>query len=289
MAIFFEIRRTGNNFSCTADGGPAFFVGKRVPYGPRIGLYNIFSSSKLEKLYYAAADFSAGYGFWATFIEPTASVEGGNFLTLNSYDRAAFTFGFGQFAAHVPDGDFVGYFKALLARPEAGDYFPHLGIDKGRICQTDVNPPAPLEDSSSTAKLMTYLNPTPDEVEDAEVIAAAKLIHWTSNHVGAREVQVEHMIGAFKSYVARADKRVGVNGRSAAICCVIGDILHHGRGGKMTWPLIQAALAKGDPLSALLQIGEPPWHGRLVGLKKAIDARPDFAAMTWSSAAADFV
>lgn len=289
MAILFDIRRTGDHFSCTANGGPAFYVGKRVPYQSRIGLYNIFSGSRLEKLNYAAADFAASHGFWASFIEPTASVEGRNFLTLNTYDRAAFTFGFGQFAAHVPDGDFIGYFKALLARPEAGDYFPHLGIDEGRICRTDANPPVPLEDSTSTTKFMAYLNPTSDEVEDAEVIAAAKLIHWTSTHVEARDIQVAHMVDTFRSYMARADKRVGINGRSAAICCVIGDMLHQGRGGKMTWPLIQAALAKADPLAALLKIGDPPYHQRLVDLKAAINARPQLAARTWSTAAADFV
>lgn len=289
MAILFEIERTGNLFSCTADNGPAFFVGRRVPYDSRIGLFNIFKGSTLEKLNYQASDFAVSHGFWATLIEPTASVEGRNFLTLNTYDRAAFTFGFGQFAAHVPDGDFVGYFRELLGRPEAADYFPHLGIHDGRICRTDVDPPTPLEDSGSTAKLMKYLNPTSDEVEDAEVIAAAKLIHWTSKHVGAREAQVSHMAGAFRSYVKRADKRVGVDGRSAAICCVIGDILHHGRGGAMTWPLVQNALTKSDPLSALLEIGEPKWHERQVGLRKAIKARPELSAKRWSTAASDFV
>ena len=289
MAILFEIHRTGNLFSCSADGGEEFFVGKRVPYNSRIGLYNIFAGTTLQRLNYAAADFDGSFGFWSLFIEPTATVEGRNFLTLNSYDRAAFTFGFGQFAAHVPDGDFVEYFRAMLARPEAKDYFPHLGLDNGRICKTDVNPPAPIEDGTSTAKLMKYLNPTPDEVEDAEVIAAAKLIHWTSNHVAAREIQVAQMVATFRSFMKRADSRVGIDGRSADVCCVIADIVHHGRGGSMTWPLIQDALTAADPLRALLQIGEPPWHERLVGLKRAITARPLLAQKQWDSAAGDFV
>src|SRR5512146_2408539 len=128
MPIFFKILRNGDDFSCSADNGSAFFVGRRVPYEGHIGLYNIFRSSKIERLNYAAADFDAQHGFWATLIEPTAICEGLNFLTLNTYDAAAFTFGFGQFAAHVPNGDFVKYFRALLGLPNAADYFPHVGL-----------------------------------------------------------------------------------------------------------------------------------------------------------------
>lgn len=289
MPVLFVIHRAGNNFSCTANGGPRFFVGKRVPYETRIGLYNIFAGSKLEKLNYAAADFDNRFGFWSLFVEPTAVVEGRNFLTLNTYDRAAFTFGFGQFAAHVPDGDFVKYFRSMLALPQAGDYFPHLGVVNGRICKTDVDPPVPIEDGASTKSLMKYLNPTSGEVEDSEVIAAAKLIHWTSRHASAREAQVAQMVATYKGFMKRADTRVGINGRTADICCIIADILHHGRGGSMTWPLIQEALATSNPLANLLKIGEPKWHTRLVGLGNAISQRPAFATKRWNTAAGNFV
>src|SRR5262249_15813229 len=123
MPIFFEIHRAGPDYSCTADGGLQFFVGRRVTYEGNVGLYNIFPRSKLEKLNYSAGDFRTAHGFWADMIEPTAMCEGRNFLTLNTYDRAVFTFGFGQFAAHVANGDFVKYFRAMLALPNANDYF----------------------------------------------------------------------------------------------------------------------------------------------------------------------
>ncbi len=141
MALLFAIRRSGNDFSCTADGGPPFFVGRRVPYEGHIGLYNIFANSKLAKLNFEAVDFEVSHGFWAHFIEPTALCEGRNFLTLNTYDRAAFTFGFAQFAAHVPDGDFVQYFRAMLGLPEAEAYFPHLAVIGGRIHRLKRAPP----------------------------------------------------------------------------------------------------------------------------------------------------
>ena len=177
MAILFKITRNGNDFSATADGGAQFFVGRRVPYEGNIGLYNIFKNTKIEKINFDPKDYPA-LGFWAEFIEPTALCEGRNYLTLNSYDSAAFTFGFGQFAAHVPNGDFVKYLRAMLGLPNAADYFPHLKVVNGRISAVEPgSSPKALESDDSTAPLMAYLNPTLNEVEDAEVIAAAKLIH----------------------------------------------------------------------------------------------------------------
>jgi hypothetical protein len=290
MPILFKILRNGGDFSATADGGPAFFVGRQVPYEGNVGLYNIFGGSKVEKLNYAAADFNATLGFWADLIEPTAICEGRNFLTLNSYDSAAFTFGFGQFAAHVPNGDFVKYFRKLLSLPQASDYFPHLGLVGGRICATDTGPtPRPLENDETTAPLMKYLNPDLEGVQDAEVIAAAKLIHWTSKVPAARTAQVAEMVDTFKSTMLRADKRVGIDGRTADQCCVIADILHQGRGGKMTWPLVADALASSKPFDSLVAIGAPKWDGRKKTLKTEIGKRPAFMARKWSRAKGDFV
>lgn len=290
MAILFVIFRADRDYSCTADGGGKFFVGRRVSYEGRIGLYNIFGGSRLEKLKYQAADFSDEYGFWATLIEPTATGEGGgNFLTLNTYDRAYFTFGFGQFAAHVAGGDFVRYFRAMLGLPNANSYFPHLGLVDGHICKIDGPTPLPLEDETSSRGLMRYLNPTTDEVEDAEVIAAAKLMHWTSTTEAARSLQVKVMVETFRRHLGVADGRVGLDGVGADCCCVIADILHHGRNGNERWPRIEAALRSSRPLAGLLDIGRPRWNERLDTLKAAIAARPALAQMRWSRAAADFV
>jgi hypothetical protein len=290
MPILFKILRNGDDFSCTADNGPAFSVGRRVPYEGRIGLYNIFAGSKLAKLNYAAADFQQSQGLWATLIEPTAICEGLNFLTLNTYDRAAFTFGFGQFAAHVPDGDFVKYFRALLSLPEAADYFPHLGVVGGRISQTDGAQPVPLESVTTTQPLMNYLNPDLSEVGDSEVIAAAKFIHWTTSSAPARVAQVTEMVSVFRTYMASADVRVGIDGCAGNLCCVVADILHQGRGGTgTTWPQIHQALKSSKPYEALLAIGPPKFNSRKTTLKKAIDARPAIAAKHWSSAQKDFV
>jgi len=208
---------------------------------------------------------------------------------LNTYDSAAFTFGFGQFAAHVPNGDFVKYFRALLGLPQAADYFPNLALVGDRICRTDGAPgPRPLESDESTSLLMKYLNPDLDEVQDAEVIAAARLIHWTSTTVAAREAQVEEMTMTFRSIMARADKRVGIDGRGADLCCVIADILHQGRGGKMTWPLIDDALKSAKPFDGLLAIGAPQWEERKKRLRAEIKARPAFSTLRWHRGTGEF-
>jgi hypothetical protein len=288
MPISFRIERTGNDYFARADDGPRFFVGRRVPYENRIGLYNVFARSALPALVYEASTYNGSHGFWADFIEPTAICEGRSFLALNSYDSAGFTFGFGQFAAHVPDGDFVTMLRGLIALPDASDYFPHLEVIGGRIHRITDTEPAPLESATSTAALMAWLNPSSDEVEDAEVIAAAKLIHWMVNHAAARNVQVNVMTAAYRNFMARADRRVGINGRPADQCLVIADILHHGRGGRMTWPLVQQALSSGNPLANLIAIGAPTWDGRKAMLKKAIAARPWLAEKRWSRTAADF-
>lgn len=289
MAIQFDIVRQGRDFFCQADNNPKFFVGRRVGYQGNVGLYNIFGGSLLQKLNFDPANYQSEFGFWAEFIDPTAECEGRNFLTVNSYDRAAFTFGFGQFAAHVPGGDFVKYFRVMLQRPEAAAYFPELRVRNGRIERFDGPAPAPLETSQSTAALMKYLNPTLSAVEDEEVLAAARLIHWTSNHRPARLAQIAEMIDTYKGFMRQADSRGLIEGRPAAQCCVIADILHHGRGGSTAWTKIANAANSSQPFDNLIAIGASTWAGRKQTLKAKILSNPKLAARKWSRAAGDFV
>jgi len=289
MAIQFKITKTGRDYSCEADNGPKYFVGRSVTYEGNVGLYNIFGGTNLQKLNFDPANYQTEFGFWADFIDPTAECEGRNFLTLNSYDRAAFTFGFGQFAAHVANGDFVKYFRAMLQRPEAAGYFPELRVRSGRIERFDGPAPAPLETATSTAALMKYLNPTLSAVEQDEVLAAARLIHWTANHRPARLAQIAEMIATYKGFMRTADTRGLIDGRPAAQCCVIADILHHGRGGTTAWTKIKTAVNSANPFDSLIAIGAAKWNGRKATLRSKILASPKLAARKWSRAAGDFV
>lgn len=285
MTIRFDIMRDGRDYWATPDDGPRFFVGRRVSYEGRVGLYNVFPGSSLQKLDFDPKNYAGQFGFWVAFINPTAGCEGRNFLTLNSYDRAGYTFGFGQFAAHVPDGDFVRWFRAMLARPEAADYFPDLSLVNGRIHGAD----GPLETASSTAALMAYFNPAPDRVDDTEILAAARLIHWTANQRPARLAQITQMIASFRDYLGRADRKGLIDGQRAAHCCVIADLLHHGRGGRTLWSSVSRALASNDPFEALIAIGGPQWVERKATLRRLILADPKMQERRWSASAKDFV
>lgn len=218
---------------------------------------------------YRASDYPA-LGAWAHLLDVTIAGEGrGRFTTLNTWDRAAFTFGFLQFAAHVADGDFVQWFRAMLARPEATDYFPGLKLVDGWIADTS----GPLESASSTSRLMAYLNPNGDRVDADEVLNAARLIDWTRRYPDTREKQVAIGAQSFHKILRNAARNVPLDGESDAVCAVVADIRHQGRGGKKVWPTIRQALAAADKLDALLGIGADEYGERCRAVGKAIHGK----------------
>jgi len=292
MAIEITIERKDRTYKARADGTAAFYVGLSTHYRDKSsgedfqGLYNV-PTNGLPKLVYSAADQRSAFGFWADVIEPTSKCEGGNYLTLNTYDRAKFTFGFGQFAAHVPDGDFVVYFRDMLGRPEATDYFPDLMVKAGRINQLSTTGGVPLESSSSTRPLMDYLNPSTTHIEDDEVIASAKFMHWTANHQAAQALQVFHMISTFKGLMAAADRNLELNGKAADLCVIVCDILHQGRS---KYPAIRQALASTNKRDSLLALGSISYSDRIAALKAALNAAgATLTGKHWSTSKQDFV
>jgi hypothetical protein len=286
MPIHFDIIRDGSQFSSRADGGAKFAVGRQVHFQQNRGLAN--DNSPLGKQFdYDATKFSQKHPFWADYIAPTAFCEGRSFITLNTYDRARFTFGFTQFAAHVPNGDFVTWMRAMLARPEANDYFPDLALDNGQIVKVGTHGKTPLETKTTTEPLMLYLNPSLAAVDDEEVIAAAKFIHWTMNHPETQALQVDQMVATGHAILAEADTRLGLNGVGADLCCVVMDIRHQGRG---TFAQMLQALKAADPYKALLAIGATSFSERVKTLKKMLDPkRAALAATKCNRAQREFV
>jgi hypothetical protein len=286
MTIHFDIIREGSLYSARADGGVKFAIGNQVHFHDNRGLAN--DNSALGRQFnYDATEFIEQFPFWAEFIAPTAFCEGRSFITLNTYDRARFTFGFTQFAAHVPNGDFVRWMRAMLQHPNADDYFPDLALKNGRITKLGQHGDAPLEADDSTQPLMLYLNPSLSSVEDEEVIAAAKFIHWTMNHVDTQALQVTQMVATGHTLLIEADKRIGLDGVSADLCCIVMDIRHQGRG---TFAEMLKALREADPYKALLAIGAITYPERVKTLKKMLDPqRQAFALKHWSRQQQDFV
>lgn len=296
MAIHFDVVRDGKHFSARADQKTTFAIGEKVRYRnkktgvERFGLSNdgnFFGSAEAKALAYAASHFSSVFPFWSDFIEPTAICEGQSFLSLNTYDRARFTFGFGQFAAHVPDGDFILWFRDMLQRPEAVDYFPNLEVHGGRIVKIEEANTVPMETKDTTEPLQLYLNPTLNDVEDAEVVAAAKLIHWTNNRPEAQLLQVQHMVNTARRLVKESDKRLGLDGLTADICCIVMDVRHQGRAG---FDELQAALLASDPFTALLAVGSHGEPERCKNLKAALTPRrAALKKRKWSRIKSDFI
>ena len=209
----FQIEARGRDYWAQTGGEEAFFVGRRVRYGPRLGLCNIFAGSPLTPLVYHAENYVPDVGIWAQIIAPTVACEGNSFLALNSYDRAGFTFGVTQFAAHVPDGDFVRLLRALVARPEAAAYFPMLRLIDGHLHLADQMAARPLEGPDSTSALMAWLNPSEETIDAAEIGAAARLIHWTQHHRPVRLAQIHQTIASFTAYLRRAGRRLPMEGQ----------------------------------------------------------------------------
>ena len=252
-----------------------FVIGYGTMYEGNHGLFN--TSTKGNPLY-NPADYEKDFGFWPYFIYPTAKAEsGGSFICLNTYDRAKFTFSFMQYAAHVPNGDFVRFLKKLLMLPHAGDYFPKLVLQDNRIFYKNANNTlTQLESDLSTEPLMNYCNPSLSEIENQELICSARMVHWATNDPLHRKVQIETAIENFKTNMIQYDKRFNLDNVPAKVCEVICDIRHQGRA---TNDRIAAALdTNGDyekSYQNLLTIGNANYSERIKTVKITINTLLD--------------
>ena len=248
-----------------------FVIGYGTMYEGNHGLFN---TSTKGTLLFHPADYEKDFGFWSYFIYPTAKAEsGGSFICLNTYDRAKFTFSFMQYAAHVPNGDFVRFLKHLLVLPHAGDYFPKLVLQNKRIFYKNANNTlAQLESDESTDALMDYFNPSLSEIENQERICSARMVHWATNDPLHRKVQIETAIDNFRTNMVHYDKRFNLDHVPAKVCGVICDIRHQGRA---TNDRIAAALdTNGDYDKAyqnLLTIGDANYSERIKTVKNTIN------------------
>ncbi len=220
--------RTVHYAQLNGSNQPKFIIGNRTMYDGNFGLYN---TQVIPGLVYDPAAYVNDFGFWAYFIHPTVQAESkGSYLCLNTYDRAKFTFSFMQYAAHVPNGDFVIFLKKLLVLPNAVDYFPKLILKDSRIFYKNANATlSQLESDISSQALMDYLNPSLNEVENQELICSARMVHWAANDPAHRKIQVETAISHFKNNMVEYNNRFRLNGVPAKVCQMVCDIRHQGR------------------------------------------------------------
>lgn len=269
-----EVKDKKIKYFAIVNTDPEFLVGTEIAYPKGGRLKGLYLTEKIG-VTYDRAQYRVKYGFWADFIYPSAQCETrGHFRWLNTYDRAYFTFGLLQFAAHVPRGDFVQLFRTLLTKTEGKEYFPDLELDAqgfinrrltdGRLIR--------LETVKSTKALMAYLNPTRLAVElNEEVDRSARLIHWSDSFQSHRDLQVEVGITGIKEKLKTYNKWYKLDGVVDKICLVIMDIHHQGRA---TTKVVRKALADGATTDAklanLLKVGETRYPQRIATLKAGI-------------------
>lgn len=253
---------------------PKFLIGYKTLYdGNNFGIYN--TSVLPGQEVYDPSKFAATFGFWAHFIYPTAMAESkGSYNCLNTYDRAKFTFTFMQFAVHVPNGDFIVFFKKLLALANATDYFPKLVLKNGRIFYKKENGTLDqLESDGSSQSLMDYFNPTLNEVETQEKICSARMVHWAIHDPAHKRVQVETAIELMKKNMIEYNNRFGLDNMPAKVCQLICDIRHQGRGKNDR--IANALNTGGDFEKAynnLCTIGAANYQTRIDTVRKTIKA-----------------
>ena len=283
-----DVVSEGGRYYASVDGEPRFYVGTDVRYGTRRGLMN---SSNPPGPRYKPQEFEAVHGDWAWYLFPTITCESrGHFTCLNTYDRAAFTFGHIQLAAHTPDNNFVEFFRLLLNDPAASEYFPELRLSNGRIHRLEESGSlTPLESAVSSAPLMSYLNPRADRVDLEEAEKAARLVDWTVRHANMRDQQVAFVVRQQRRKLRHHATKLPLDGTVDKLCLVVLDILHQGRAG---YPSIRTALAANDPFDALLSLGASQYRERVATLRSGIrdlEASGKVGAKVFDASTGEFV
>ena len=286
-AIDVEYVREGSRYYATVNGQPRFYVGTDVRYGARRGLMN---GANPPGPRYQAADYEAEHGDWAWYLLPTITAESNRYFTcLNTYDRAAFTFGHIQLAAHTPDDNFVSILREMLALPLAESYFPDLTVQNGRVHRRTAGGLRALESSSSTAGLMAYLNPKSDRVDDTETERAARVVDWCVRDPALRDLNVDFAVRQQRRKLAYYATRLPLDGVVDKLCLVVLDVLHQGRA---SFTALKAALAADDPFDSLLGLGASTYRDRIATLRggiRSLEEQGRVGRKVYDRAAADFV
>jgi hypothetical protein len=297
MAIDFSITsavsstgRTTYNAQRLNSNELKFTIGSKTKYGDYFGLFNTSVSSSQV---FNPEDYVAKYGFWSYFIYPTAMAESsGSFKCLNTYDRAQFTFSFMQYGAHVPNGDFVKFFRKLLQLPNSAEYFPKLVLSNNRIFYKSNEILSPLENDSSSQALMDYLNPTLNDIENQELISAARFVHWATNDPQHRETQVASAIEMYKENMKSYHKRYGLHNAPANVCQMICDIRHQGRAKSDRIALAMSTNGNYDKAFAnLCTIGNANYQNRINTVRATIKKITDLGkfSMKYDAGTGEFV
>jgi hypothetical protein len=268
--LSFAFRQDGKRHFATPRGGSEIYLGRETKFGGRVGLGRAVAEYWGAR--FRAADHPA-IGHWAELLELTGHCESGNrFNCVNTYDRAAFTFGFCQLAAHTPEDNLILLLRRAAVLPEAPIYLPGMFLQGGRLRWREPEGAGPILDLETTGPaggelqnlaLMRHLNPDAEAVGEAERTYVARLSCWSERSAEFRQVQVEVAQAILAKKMRVYESRYGLDGRSDTVCAIVADIHHQGR-AKVS--AVRKALASDDPREALIQVN-PSETGRIANLR----------------------
>ncbi len=296
--LAFELSLKDNKwFATNLDDKKEFYVGTEIKQAAK-GNFGIYQkTSEYYGVQYKADDFYDKIDHWAVLLEATGYCESNNYFNLvNTYDRAKFTFGFYQLAAHTPNDNLILLFKELSFLNEFKKYFPELTLIDGKLHRFDKadNSYSNLEkvftDDRGRKNLqffMNYLNPIRKKIDEQEILHSARLIHWANNSDAMREKQVMVANEILQSKMKIYDRWYDLDGQSDTVCSIIADIHHQGRGKKTS---VKDALHSANPEHNLININ-PNYKSRSKNLKFIIDKltfEGKLGSKTYSSALNEF-
>ena len=279
-AVQFDIPEPVNGrWQARVVGEPFFHVGDEVRQ-PSKKFYGIMiKTSDYWGKVYRSDDYTQDVEHWGVLLEVTGACESQNYFSLiNTYDRAKFTFGFYQLAAHTPRDNLILLFRQLARLQRFNDYFPDLRMVNGKLSRVDDDDSmTDLEEEISTGPkgsaqlqmFMNYLNPDRQLIDRQEVLQAARLIHWSEHDPEMRRAQVVVSADILQNKMARRyHPNLGLDGRSDIVCAIVADIFHQGRA---KYSEVKPILAAANPTEALLTLKNDIYGGRNSRLRKAIE------------------
>jgi hypothetical protein len=269
----------------TIDRGAEYLVGTVSKYGARRGLSKSTGAKR-----YAPADHADRIGAEIADLLGIIALGESNltFDCINTYDRAAFTFGFFQLAAHTPNDNLILLFRKLAADNAAFKrHFPELVVKDGRLWRTlpggalfNLERPVPRSNGSDELNLkdfMAWLNPDPAKVDDVELDRAARMV-WLANNddaFNATQVDVARHItmSKLREYY---DRKLDLDGANGLVCAAICDILHQGRATFAAMrPILRSGAGNADKWKALSRLGEGDYPERCKTLRLALQRASD--------------
>ncbi len=280
--ISFDLTKKGNKWYGRRSDIEAeeFYIGREIKDSNR-GYYGIYQRpSEFYGKKYSAEDYVDTIDHWAYLLEATGYCESMNyFSTFNTYDRAKFTYGFYQLAAHTPNDNLILLFRKMTELSKFKRYFPELKLIDGNLhrikedgSNTNLERIFRVNNKKQLQYFMNFLNPYRKSIDQQEILHIAKLMDWTQRDKKVRLTQVELASEILQRKMSKWYSRwYDLHGQSDIICTVIADIHHQGRAKRVK---VLEALKNQDPVNALINI-RPKYKSRIKNLNKILNQLKD--------------